>query len=198
MPAAPGQFGQPSTPRGEATLRRILDAATEEFAVRGIAGARMERITSAARTNKAQVYAYFGSKEGLFDAVMADRVDHAVSAVTFDVDDLPGFAVAQYDENLRQPNLVRLITWTRLERHPTGHWFDTPRHEPKLAAIAGAQADGKIRPGDPGDLLIMIMGMAGSWSPASSVYTASSSEPKTVHERRRQILRESVARLIAP
>jgi AcrR family transcriptional regulator len=189
---------QPSTPRGEATLRRILDAATEEFALRGIAGARMERITAAAHTNKAQLYSYFGSKEGLFDAVIEDRVDHAVSAVTFDIDDLPGFAVAQYDENLRQPNLVRLITWTRLERHPTGHWFDTPRHEPKLAAIAQAQQEGRIRACDPGDLLIMIMGMAGSWSPASSVYTASASEPKTVHERRREILRESVARLIEP
>ena len=190
--------GHPSTPRGEATLRRILDAAAEEFALRGIAGARMERITSAAHTNKAQLYAYFGSKEGLFDAVIDDRVDHAVGAVPFDVDDLPGFAVAQYDENLRHPDLVRLITWTRLERRPTGHWFDTPRHEPKLAAIAQAQAVGRIRAGDPGDLLIMIMGMAGAWSPASSVYTASKREPKAVHDRRREILRESVARLIAP
>ena len=130
--------------------------------------------------------------------MIADRVDQAVGAVPFDVDDVPGFGVAQYDENLRRPNLVRLITWTRLERHPTGHWFDTPRHEPKLAAIAQAQADGKVRAGDPGDLLIMIMGMAGSWSPASSVYTASEDEPKAVHERRRRNLRESVPRLIAP
>jgi AcrR family transcriptional regulator len=189
---------QPRTARGEATLRRILDAATEEFASRGIAGARMERITSAAHTNKAQLYSYFGSKEGLFDAVISDRVDHAMSVVPFDVDDLPAFAVAQYDENLRQPSLVRLITWTRLERSPTGLWFDSPRHEPKLAAIAQAQAEGKVRAGDPGDLLIMIMGMAGSWSPASSVYTASKDEPSSVHQRRREILRESVARLLAP
>ena len=49
---------QPSTARGEATRLRILAAATEEFAARGIAGARMERITTAARTNKAQVYSY--------------------------------------------------------------------------------------------------------------------------------------------
>ena len=189
---------QPSTPRGEATLRRILDAATEEFALRGIAGARMERITSAARTNKAQLYSYFGSKEGLFDAVITDRIDHAVSAVPFDVDDLPAFAVAQYEENLRHPNLVRLITWTRLERRPTGLWFDTPRHEPKLTAIAQAQEQGRVRAGAPEDILIMIMGMAGAWSPASSVYTASQSEPEALHERRREILRESVARLIAP
>jgi hypothetical protein len=44
----------------------------------------------------------------------------------------------------------------------------------------------------------MIMGLAGAWAPASSVYTASESEPNTVHDRRRDILRESVARLIAP
>jgi hypothetical protein len=48
----------PTTPRGTATSRRILDAAAEEFAERGIAGARIDRIIAAARTNKAQLYGY--------------------------------------------------------------------------------------------------------------------------------------------
>jgi hypothetical protein len=50
---------------------RILGAATEEFAERGVAGARIDRIIAAARTNKAQLYGYSGSKDGLFDAVIA-------------------------------------------------------------------------------------------------------------------------------
>jgi AcrR family transcriptional regulator len=45
----------------EATRQRLLDAAAEEFAARGIAGARVDRIAQAARSNKAQIYHYFGS-----------------------------------------------------------------------------------------------------------------------------------------
>ncbi|WP_256862123.1 TetR/AcrR family transcriptional regulator [Microbispora sp. GKU 823] len=133
----------PTTPKGAATRRRILDAAAEEFAQRGIAGARIDRITATARTNKAQVYGYFGSKDGLFDAVIADHADRLMSAVAFDADDLPGWAVGMYDENLRHPELVRLMAWLRLERRPTGRLTDTPRDEPKLAAIAAAQAAGR-------------------------------------------------------
>ncbi|MFE7871938.1 TetR/AcrR family transcriptional regulator [Micromonospora humida] len=69
------------TAKGAAAGRRILDAAAE-FAERGIAGARIDRNTATARTNKAQVYGYFGNKDGLFDAVIADQL---MSAVAFDL-----------------------------------------------------------------------------------------------------------------
>lgn len=188
----------PTTPRGAATSRRILDAATEEFAQRGIAGARIERIISAARTNKAQLYGYFGSKEGLFDAVVADCVGRTTDAVPFDVDDLAGWAVRLYDQNLRESNLVRLIAWVRLERRPTGRWFDSSEHEPKLAAIARVQTEGRLRQGDPFDLLVLIIAMACAWSPASGVYTATADEPAAEHDRRRALLRDCVARVVAP
>jgi AcrR family transcriptional regulator len=54
-----------------ATKERLLEAATAEFAAHGIAGARVDRIAAAARANKQLIYAYFGSKEQLFDAVLA-------------------------------------------------------------------------------------------------------------------------------
>jgi AcrR family transcriptional regulator len=189
----------PTTARGAATSRRILDAAAEEFAERGIAGARVDRIVTAARTNKAQLYGYFGGKEGLLDAVVADRASSTVDAAAFDVDDLPGWAVKIYDHNLRQPDLVRLIAWIRLERRPTGRWLDDAgRHEPKLAAIAAAQAAGRLCQGDPFDLLTLVIGMACAWSPVSSVYTATAAEPTAENDRRRALLRECVRRAVAP
>lgn len=188
----------PTTARGIATRRRILDAAAAEFARVGIAGARMERITATAEANKAQLYAYFGSKDGLFEAVIADRLGSTVDAVPFDVDDLPGWAVGLYDRNLRDPDLARLIAWTRLERRPTGPWFDGEEHEVKLAAIAEAQAAGRLRAGDPADLLVLLIGMASAWSPASSTYTATTSEPGSVHDRRRALLRAAVEQVVAP
>src|SRR6202000_170537 len=130
----------PTTTRGAATSRRILDAATGEFAERGIAGARIDRIIAAAHTNKAQLYGYFGSKDGLFDAVIAGSVDRITNAVPFNVDDMAGWAVKLYDENLRHPELVRLTAWVRLERRPARPLFRRYADEPKLTAVGNAAA----------------------------------------------------------
>lgn len=187
----------PTTPRGAATSQRILDAAAEEFAERGIAGARIDRIIAAAHTNKAQLYGYFGSKDGLFDAVIADRADRVISAVPFDANDLPGWAVGIYDENLRHPDLVRLIAWLRLERRPTGRLTDSSDDKPKLEAIAQAQAAGRVRQGDPFDLFALVLAMACAWSPASGFYTTTADEPASEHDRRRALLRDCVQRALA-
>ncbi len=188
----------PSTLKGAATSRRILDAAAEELALRGIAGARIERVVQAARTNKAQLYAYFGSKDGLFDAVIADSVEQMTSAVPFDAGDLPGWAVRLYDENLLHPELVRLAAWVRLERRPGGVLRDDPSHAGKAAAIEKEQAAGRVRLTDPFDLMIMVIAMACAWSPVSSAFTASPDDPPADHERRRAFLHDSVRRLVAP
>jgi AcrR family transcriptional regulator len=188
----------PTTPRGAATSRRILDAAAGEFAERGIAGARIDRIIAAARTNKAQLYGYFGSKDGLFDAVIADRAATLLSAVPFDASDLPGWAVGVYDENLRHPELVRLIAWLRLERRPVGRLSDASDDKVKLEAIARAQAAGRVRRGDPSDLFALILAMACTWSPAGVYYTATAGEPASDHERRRALLRACVEHAVAP
>src|SRR5690625_3958302 len=105
---------QPQTARGAATYQRILEAATEEFAQHGIAGARVERIVTAARTNKAQLYAYFGDKERLFDAIFLRSLERITNVVPIDADDLADWAVRLYDEYLRRPDLIRDRKSTRL------------------------------------------------------------------------------------
>lgn len=58
--------------RGEAESSRkeILAVATEEFAHRGLAGARVDAIAERTRTSKRMIYYYFESKEGLYQAVL--------------------------------------------------------------------------------------------------------------------------------
>lgn len=188
------------TARGAATHARILDAATREFAEHGIAGARIERVVAAARTNKAQLYAYFGSKEELFDAIFRASLERIVNVVPIDARDLPDWAVRLYDEYLRRPDLIRLATWARLERRPAGHLVaDADRlDDVKLRAIADAQAAGLVRPGDPFDLMALVIALSMAWSPVSNVYAATADEPPELHERRRALLRETVARAVAP
>ncbi|MEZ0446293.1 TetR/AcrR family transcriptional regulator [Cellulomonas sp. ICMP 17802] len=98
------------------TPRRILDAAADEFAERGLAGARVDRIAERAGANKQRIYAYFGSKDQLFDRVIEDRIEQLLDAVPFDAVDLPGYAARLLDFNLAHPELVRLLMWHNLER----------------------------------------------------------------------------------
>ncbi|MCO1656276.1 TetR family transcriptional regulator [Pseudonocardia humida] len=190
----------PLTSRGAATRGRILDAATREFAEHGIAGARVERIVAAARTNKAQLYGYFGSKEGLFDAIFSGSLERIVNVVPIDATDLADWAVRLYDEYLRRPDLIRLATWARLERRPAGHLVEDADRldDGKLGAIADAQAAGLVRAGDPFDVMAMVIAMSMAWSPVSNVYAATADEPAQLHSRRRALLRDAVRRAVAP
>ncbi|USX54228.1 TetR/AcrR family transcriptional regulator [Lentzea sp. HUAS12] len=189
---------QQLTARGAATRQRIIDVATREFAEHGIAGARVERIVAAARTNKAQLYAYFGNKDGLFDAIFFASLERIVDVVPIDAADLADWAVRLYDEYLENPELIRLATWTRLERRPTGHLVADRLDAQKLQAISEAQANGLVRDGDPFDVMAMVIAMSMAWSPVSNVYAAFAGEPAETHERRREFLRDSVRRAVAP
>jgi len=182
-----------------ATRRRLLDAATDEFAAHGIAGARVDRIAAAARSNKAQMYGFFGSKDGLFDAVLAEHFDLIVNAAPLDGADLPGYATALYDAYLEHPEVVRLATWARLERHPSGDLFaDGVDHSaPKVATVAAAQQAGHVDASlDPADVLSLVVAMAMTWSPASIFIAAGAQDPEAVHERRRRGLATAVRRAL--
>ncbi|MFC8075643.1 TetR family transcriptional regulator [Streptomyces sp. NPDC057307] len=189
------------TSAGQASRRRLLDAATAEFAAYGIAGARVDRISAAAQVNKAQLYAYFGNKDKLFDAVFAEHLDLIVGTVPVTGDDLPGYAVRLYDAYLVHPELVRLATWARLERTPTGDLYHfMPGHDDeKLRSITDAQTAGAVDPSIPaGDVLAMVTALSMTWSPASVMYTASKDEPESDHARRRAALALTVRRAFAP
>ncbi|HEY6338091.1 MAG TPA: TetR/AcrR family transcriptional regulator [Candidatus Sulfotelmatobacter sp.] len=62
-----GSRGQPEESRAA-----ILQAAAQEFAEHGIAGARTDAIARQARVNKALLYYYFKDKETLYGAVLDD------------------------------------------------------------------------------------------------------------------------------
>ena len=186
---------------GHRSRQRLLDAATAEFAAHGIAGARVDRIAATAGVNKAQMYGWFGSKDGLFDAVFAQHLERIVDAVPFTPYDLPGYGVALYDSYLTDPELVRLASWKRLERVPTGDLLGSHAGltAPKHAAIARAQDEGRII-GDipPEEVYAVLIAIAGTWSPISATFTASPGDDGGDHERRREVLRSVVARALVP
>ena len=74
----------------EHTMADILKVATAEFSDKGLSGARIDEIAAATRTSKRMLYYYFGSKEGLYLAVLEDayRRIREVEA-TLQLEDLP-------------------------------------------------------------------------------------------------------------
>lgn len=54
----------------ESSRARVLDGAADEFAAAGFAGARIERIARRTKLNVRMIYYHFGSKRGLYRAVL--------------------------------------------------------------------------------------------------------------------------------
>lgn len=50
----------------EGTRKNIIDVASQEFALNGLSGARIDEIAAKTRASKRMIYYYFGDKEGLY------------------------------------------------------------------------------------------------------------------------------------
>lgn len=142
-----------------ATRARLLEAAHEEFVAHGLAGARVERIAKNAPANKQAIYAYFGSKDELFDAVLEARIQLLVDVVDFTPDDLPAYTGALFDAFIGDPELIRLTQWKMLER-PEASQAELEAHLNKAQAVADAYGT-ELETGM--DALMIALATAQSW-----------------------------------
>jgi AcrR family transcriptional regulator len=149
----------------EATKQRLIAAGRAEFAAHGLQGARVDRIAAAARSNKAQIYHYFKSKTGLFDAVWEDLLRQLVDDLPADAADLPSVAVMLAELYADRPDLPRLITWQRVERADAPPSPIATRDvRARIAAIAQALADGVTTSPYSADVLFaLILHIAAFW-----------------------------------
>jgi TetR/AcrR family transcriptional regulator len=110
--------------RSADTRQRILDAAAREFAAHGLAGARTEAIAAAAGVNKALLYYYFDSKDGLYQAALEDiaaRVRDTTLAILLQ-DASPGerilrAALSHFDRILSQQVFQSLMQQEMIRLH---------------------------------------------------------------------------------
>ena len=73
LPEAPVAAKAPArTYDAERSMADILRVATAEFADKGLSGARIDAIAAATETSKRMIYYHFGSKEGLYLAVLEE------------------------------------------------------------------------------------------------------------------------------
>jgi TetR/AcrR family transcriptional regulator len=70
------------TPRLPDAEKRILSAARREFVAKGLDGARMQAVATAAGVNKALLHYYFRSKENLYQKVLEDTLGTVWGAIS--------------------------------------------------------------------------------------------------------------------
>jgi AcrR family transcriptional regulator len=182
----------------EATRKRLLDAALDEFAAYGIAGARVDRIAGSARSNKAQIYHYFGSKDGLFEAVFDRIVQDTLEDTPIDPSDLPEYAGRLFDRYQAHPEVQRLATWYRLERSDADDPIEAivASNAAKVKAIAAAQRAGEISDRFPPAVLLgLVLHLSGVWSSVMPEYDALVGSVSV--RKRRRVVVDAVAALLA-
>ncbi|MDE2418323.1 MAG: TetR family transcriptional regulator [Burkholderiales bacterium] len=121
-PTAPSRTNDPAR-----TMAEILQVASHEFADKGLTGARIDAIAAATRTSKRMIYYYFGSKEGLYVAVLEDayrRVRQTESELH--LEDLPPMLALRrlveftFDHHQGEQDFIRLVMSENIQR---GHYL---------------------------------------------------------------------------
>jgi len=156
------------------TREDILEVAYQEFSENGFAGARVDEIAEKTQTSKRMVYYHFGSKEGLYQAVLErayERIRGHEQAARFE-DLAPEQALRaiishNFDYHFEQPEFVRLVMNENIMKGE--HIAQIPtmksRNQTIIAALAdilrrGAEA-GVFRPGiDPIDVHTTISALS--------------------------------------
>jgi AcrR family transcriptional regulator len=179
---------RPVAPRERAPDRRrreLLESALLEFSTKGYGGARIDQIVARTNSNKAMLYHFFGSKDGLYIAVLEEvyaGIRRSEAAIDFDglspPDAIRRLIEFTFDYYIHNPSFVRMINNENL------HEAAFLKRSKSIAALntsiivklgrileRGGES-GDFRNGvDPTDLYISITGLAYTY--VSNRYTLS-------------------------
>lgn len=135
---------------GASRRQRILDAAAAEFSRKGFSATRIDAIAKRADANKQLIYYYFGSKSGLYEAVLDKLVEtyrplwKRLESAT--VEEL---VASHADHSVRSELWRRLLAWEGIE-----YWdgdraihleeVRTQAYKAQTDVIARSQASGRF------------------------------------------------------
>lgn len=192
----------------ERSRERILDAALEEFAAHGYAGARVGTIATRAGLNKQLISHHFGGKRGLYRSVMTERRLRGGGELEGMVEPAPDALASFFERARKDPEWVRVLLWEALEDHgelragPHSPDPDDPRrarYAERIVWVEREQAAGRLPAGlDPTMLLLSLLGAALHpvlLPDVCQVMTGSRPEDPDFAERYQDHLREFTAHL---
>ena len=169
--------------RRPGTVQRILRAAEQNFAERGLAGARIGAIARAARVNKALLYYYFASKEELhrftLDTLfqqLRTQIGAALERPGSPREQLLRYINAYFDFMMAHPNYPRLFA-ARVDEPGAAAARDwcseylRPLHQRLTAVIRAGIAKGEFRRVDPRHTVLTLVAMTVFYFSAAPVLT---------------------------
>ena len=189
--------------RHPGTVQRILRAAEENFAERGLAGARIGAIARAARVNKALLYYYFSSKEELYRFTLAtlfrqlrEQSSAALERAGTPREQLLRYINSYFDFMVAHPNYPRLFERELMSEEPRlmalVQEHLRPLYRRLTAVIRAGIAKGEFRRVDPQHTLFTLVAMTVFYFAAAPVLTqlwrCEPLAPRRVAARRRAIL----------
>ncbi len=204
-------LAMPRTNDPERTMADILDVATHEFSEKGLAGARIDVIAEAMRTSKRMIYYYFGSKEGLYLAVL-ENAYRRIRTIEADLhlEDLPPeealrtLVAHTVDYQSANPEFVRLVMnenilkGAYLARSKAIQKLNVPAIDRLHEVYKRGVRDGVFRAGlDPVDLHMSISALSffnvSNRHSFGLIFKRDTADPKTFAARRRVIVDTLVA-----
>ena len=159
----------------QGSVDQILAAAEKVFAQNGFEGATMAQIAAAAGLPKANLHYYFGTKEGLYRAVLEDVLAlwlaDAATWITpgrHPAEGLAGYVRAKMAHSRSRPQASRIFAGELLRGAPRIMQYlglELRRRVDELApVIAGWSAAGLMDPIDPVHLLFAIWAMTQTYA----------------------------------
>ena len=156
------------------TRAAILRAAEQIYAESGLAGARTEAIAAAAGVNKALLYYYFRSKEGLYQAVIGSQlrefgrqVEKVLAARGPAGPILLRYVSYQFDFIGMHPCYPRIFQRMMMEGDRTLRRIvrehSVPLKKMLVALLARGMKSGEFRRLDPEHTLVSIAGLTGHY-----------------------------------
>jgi AcrR family transcriptional regulator len=154
--------------------RRLIGAAVELFSERGFGGVATKQIADAAGVNEALLFRDFGTKRGLYTAILDAKTEQSRAAEWRA--DLRSLAERKDDEGLfrflfgkildgyrNDPQYQRLLLYAALEGHEISKLFNETRGLPMFTFLTRyveqRQHDGAFVEGDPRAIAFALFGL---------------------------------------
>jgi AcrR family transcriptional regulator len=201
---------------GATSRSAILNAATNEFARMGLAGARIQSIAQEAGVNVALLYYYFETKENLYAAVLdqvfsnwAQRVSPALEGEGSPREKVMAYVEAYFDFIAESPHRPRLVQQEMMQLGSRGFGdlqvmarkHVRPVHRELLELLRKGYKEGEFRKVTP-DFVYSISGIiVGYFTSSTFIHAVSGRNPLTpahIAQRRQSVLDTVAAALLQP
>ncbi|MGH7281449.1 MAG: TetR/AcrR family transcriptional regulator [Polyangiaceae bacterium] len=186
----------------EKTKARILAAATNEFAAKGFAGARVDTIARRAKSNKRMLYHYFGDKKALFEATVGKLLSDQQQLFAGAPTELEDKIAFHFNAAPQKAKWLRLLLWESLaygERPVMAERVRCNAMAKSCEQMRAAQAQGNMLPDMPAEhVMLALMAMSvfpWAFPQVTRMLTGTAPSDRSFQTQYTRLLREVTRRL---